>query len=300
MARSIKLHYACGKDALLGQHFLVVLLQEPFGIQRGHAAGSRRRDCLAIAVILDIASDKDARDGGFAAIQRDWIAVGVLFKLAAEHGSVGIVADGYENTIQLKFAAHIRLRVAQASAADMPVDMRKNFVHNRGRHKLNLLIGPRPIEHDLGSAKLRATVNEVNLAGVAGQEDSLLHSRVASADDSDGFASEEIAVAGGTSRDSTPHQKALGSKAEEAGRGAGGHNQCLGLVSVFSCGDLKRPAAQIDFTDCPGFELGAKPLRLLAHIFNEFGAKNALRKAGEVLDHSGQRELATRLMTIDH
>src|SRR5260370_11483285 len=106
----------------------------------------------------------------------------------------------------------------------MRIYMRKNLVHTRGRHKLNLLIGPRAIEHDLGSAKLRATVNEVNLAGVAGQEDSLLHSRIPSADDSDGFASEEIAVAGGTSRDATSHQKALGSKAEEAGRGASGHN----------------------------------------------------------------------------
>src|SRR5712675_3574985 len=115
----------------------------------------------------------------------------------------------------------------------MPVDMRKNFVHNRGRHKLNLLIGPRAIEHDLGGSKLRATVNEVNLAGVAGQEDSLLHSRIPSADDCDGFSAEEITVAGGTSRDATSHQKALGAKAKEAGRGASGHNQCLGLVSVF-------------------------------------------------------------------
>src|SRR5882762_2442918 len=121
----------------------------------------------------------------------------------------------------------------------MSVDMRKNFVHNRGRHKLNLLIGAGAIEHDLGSAKLRATVNEVNLAGVARQEDGLLHSRIAAADDSDGLSAEEIAIAGGTSRDATPHQKALGCKAKEAGRGASGHNQCLGLVSVFSRGSLK-------------------------------------------------------------
>src|SRR6266850_4876083 len=140
-------------------------------------------------------------------------------------------------------------------------------------------------------------MNEVNLTGVARQEDGLLHSRIAAADDSDRFASEEITVAGGTSRDATSHQKALGSKAEETGRGAGGHNQRLGLVSVFSRGNLKRPAAQIDFTYCPGFELGAKPLRLLAHVFNEFGAKNAFRETGEVLDHSGQRQLPARLVT---
>src|SRR5260221_4519442 len=163
-------------------------------------------------MVLHVASDEDPWNGSFAAIQGDEVTVGVHFELPTKNRSIGVVADGHEDAIQLKVRRRIRHRIAQPSASNVPVDMRKDFIDHRGRYKLHFFIGPRAIEHNLGSAKFRPTVNEVNLAGVAGQEDGLLHSRIASADNSDGLSAEEIAVAGGTSGYSAAHQKALRSK----------------------------------------------------------------------------------------
>src|SRR5579859_4248923 len=98
MERSMKLHYACGADDLLGQHLFVVLFQELFGVNGCHASGARCGDRLAIAMVLHIAGHEHAGNGGLAAIQRDEVTVGIHFELAAEDGGVGVVADGHEHT----------------------------------------------------------------------------------------------------------------------------------------------------------------------------------------------------------
>ncbi len=45
-----------------------VLFQKLFGINGGHATRARGRDRLAIAVVLHVAGNKHARDGGEAAV----------------------------------------------------------------------------------------------------------------------------------------------------------------------------------------------------------------------------------------
>src|ERR1700688_3690881 len=92
MERSMKLHYACGRDGLLGQHFFVVLFQELFGVQGGHAAGAGGGDRLAIAVVLHIAGDENAWNGRLATIQGNKVAVGIHFEFATEDNRVGVVA----------------------------------------------------------------------------------------------------------------------------------------------------------------------------------------------------------------
>src|SRR5262249_5626552 len=86
-----------GDYALSGRAALVlVLFQELFCAHSGHAAGAGRRHCLAIVMVLDIASGEHAGDTGLAAVAGNEITVLVHFQLALEHFGVGIVADGDE------------------------------------------------------------------------------------------------------------------------------------------------------------------------------------------------------------
>src|SRR5260370_34615554 len=133
VARSMKLHYACEGDSLLGQHFFVVLFQELFGVQGGHAAGAGGRDCLAIAMVLHIASDENAGDGRLAAIQGNKVAVGIHFEFATEDNSVGVVADRDKDTIKLVLGGGIGCRIAQAHAADATVGLGETLVDHRRR-----------------------------------------------------------------------------------------------------------------------------------------------------------------------
>jgi hypothetical protein len=65
-------------------------------------------------------------------------------------------------------------------------------------------------------------------------------------------------------------------------------------------GDFERPLVKVDFTDCAGLEFRAEFLRLLSHVFDELGPKNAVGEAGEILNVCGERKLAARLVPIDH
>src|SRR5258708_7556885 len=210
VARSIKLYYArCGDD-LLGQHFCVVLFQELFRVHGGHASGAGGGHGLAVAVILDVASNKDAGDGRFAAIQGDEIAVGIHFELAAEDGGVRVVADSNEDTLKFDLGNGIGLRVPQAHAANVSVGMGKNFVDHRGSDEFDFLIGPCAVEHDFGGAKLRTTVHEIDPAGVAGQEDGFFHGGVATAHNRNWFTAEKVAVARSACGNAAAHELALG------------------------------------------------------------------------------------------
>ena len=70
------------------------------------------------------------------------------------------------------------------------------FDHGAGK-KFNFLVLLRPVEHDFGSAKLIAAMNQRHLGGEAGEEDRFLHGRVAAADDRDFLSGKKEAVAGG-------------------------------------------------------------------------------------------------------
>src|SRR5216683_6466936 len=224
VARSMKLHYACARDGLLGQHFFVVLFQELFSVQGGHATGAGGGYRLAIAMVLPIASDENAGDGRLAAIQGNKVAVGIHFEFATEGGGVGVVADRDKDTIKLELGGGIGFRIAQAYAADVSVGMRENLVDHRGSYEFDFFVCPGAIEHDFGSAKLRAAMNEIDLAGVAGQEDGFFHGGIAAAYDSYRFAAEKVSVACSTGGNAVAHEVAFGGKPEEARGGAGSHD----------------------------------------------------------------------------
>src|SRR5260370_582792 len=156
------------------------------------------------------------------------------------------------------------------------------------------------IEDDVGGAEFDTVVDEVDFAGIAREEDGFLHGGIASTDHRDGFAAEEIAVAGGARGNAVAHQVALGGETEEARGSASGDDERFCLVRFFSGDNFERAAAQIDFTDGAGLELRAKPLRLLAHIVDELGTEYAVGKAGIVFHHGGEGELPSGLVAVNH
>src|SRR5206468_3163758 len=80
----------------------VLRLEEPLGVDRGHAARAGRRHRLAVARVLDVAAGEDAEH---ARLRRPWpgpdVAALVHLELAREEPRVGLVADGDEDALGL-------------------------------------------------------------------------------------------------------------------------------------------------------------------------------------------------------
>ena len=83
-------------------------------------------------------------------------------------------------------------------------------------HPGDLRVGARLVLHDLRGAQHRPPVDDRDLRRELGEEDRLLHRRVAAADDGDLVAAEKVAVAGGAGRDAVAHQRALSVQAQQA------------------------------------------------------------------------------------
>ena len=143
-------------------------------------------------------------------------------------------------------------------------------------------------------------MDQRHLACKARQKIRLFHRGIAAADHRDVFASEEISVARGASRDSVPHQFSFGLKPQHSRRCARGNDQRAAFVILSSRCELERTLAQIHFRNRATFELGAKTLRLFAHILDELGTQNSVRESGIVFDVRGQGKLATGFVAINH
>src|SRR5580658_2345270 len=208
VARSMQYDYAFVNP----QRLVRVLFQELFCVEGGHASGACGGDSLAVAVVLHIASDKHARDSRQSAVFRDEVAIGIHLQLALENGRVGIVADGNKYAVYGDFASFFRLQVAQARAFDVAFG-RENLFDDERSNEFDFWIRSGTVNHDFGSAKIIAPVDEIDLAGVASQKVGLFHRGVASANDSDGFLAEEIAVARRAGRNAAANELAFAGQA---------------------------------------------------------------------------------------
>src|SRR5690349_23820645 len=190
--------------------------------------------------------------------------------------------------------------MAQPNAANVSICMQENLVYDRGRHEFHFVVGSRAIQHDLGRAKFRPAMDDVNPRGVARQEHGLFHGRVATTHHSNGLAAEKIAVARSASGNSPAHKLALPRPPKKPRGCTRGNNQRPAFIRILARHNFEWTPAQIDIADRAGFELSTESLGLLAHVFYQFGPKNAVGKTGEVLDHGSQGELAAGFMAIDH
>ena len=128
-------------------------------------------------------------------------------------------------------------------------------------------------------------MDDVNPAGIPGQEHGLLHGGIAATYDGNRLAAEEVAVARSTGGNAAAHQLTLGGQPKETRRGAGGHNQRLCFIRVFASDNLERAATHVNFTHCARFEFRTKSLRLFAHILDQLRAQNTFREPGEIFHH---------------
>src|SRR5439155_19430392 len=82
-----------------------------------------------------------------------------------------------------------------AGRGDLAVPPRHELLRHRGRLEADVGSLAGALDHDLGGAELVAPVDEREVRGELGDEDRVLHRRVASADDGDVLALEERTVA---------------------------------------------------------------------------------------------------------
>src|ERR1700732_1065150 len=87
--------------------------EEPLRFNRGHAAGARCRNSLAIGAILDTPGMKNASHAGARAALGNDVAVRVKLDLSVERLSIGNVPDGDEETVHVSHPGLFSLQVAQ-------------------------------------------------------------------------------------------------------------------------------------------------------------------------------------------
>src|SRR6266478_1730937 len=80
---------------------------------------------------------------------------------------------------------------------------------------------------------------------------------------------------------------------------AAGNDQAIGVHLMLAHVQGKWTCAQVGAGDMAKLILGAKPLRLLAHVLNEFGPLDSLGKTRKVFDQRGDGKLAPGLVALD-
>src|SRR5581483_2226961 len=135
---------------------------------------------------------------------------------------------------------------------------------------------------------------------VLGEEDRLLHRRVAATDDTDVLPLNEEAVAGGARRDAVAHLTLLVREAMELRRRPRGDHECRGEVLVVPQAGAERARREVHRRDVAEGEARAEARRLPLEHLHHLGAEDPVGKAGVVLDVRGDGELPAGLTALDH
>src|SRR4051794_9958748 len=99
---------------------------------------------------------ENSRDAGARSALAQNVAVRIGFDLAFENLGIRNVSDGDEEAIYILLPNLPGLQVTQADARHDALRHVEHLIHYRVQQELHLGIVPRTIEHDFGSAKLRA------------------------------------------------------------------------------------------------------------------------------------------------
>ncbi len=158
----------------------------------------------------------------------------------------------------------------------------------------DLVVGERPLLHDLAGAQRVAAVHQGDRPGEPGEEGGLLESTVSTADDDDVLLAEEEPVAGRAPRDPVTGELLLAGDPELAVARAHRQDDGLGEVGVVADRDGLRVDGQVDGGDVVGDERRAEPLRLAAELVHEVRSHHTVREAGEVLDIGRVHERTAR------
>ena len=123
-------------------------------------------------------------------------------------------------------------------------------------------IGEQPVLEDFFGTQAVAAVDQGDVVAVIGHVQRFFDRGVATADDGDLLAAIEEAVAGRAGRHAPALQMLFGREAEIFGLGAGGDDECVGvIVRAAVAGEQERTPRQIDATDVVPNDLRARHAR---------------------------------------
>ena len=275
-----------------------------FDLESGHAARAGGGDGLAVAAVLDVSAGEDAGEdfaveGGEDVVAGEDVALGVEVEHAAEGFGVGDVADGEEHEGDGEDVCFVGDLVLDAEALDVLVLDAEHFFDDGVGEELDLGMSHGALKHDLGGAKLFASVDDGDLGSEAGEEESLFHRGVAAADDGDLFARGEEAVAGGAGGDAVADESLLGGKVQPACAGARGDDESAGVDGLLAEVEGEGTFGEIDGVEVGEAQLCSEADSLLLHVLDEVGALNTLGPSGEVFDERGDGELASGLVAFE-
>ena len=281
-----------------------MLLEVFFDFEGGHATGAGRGDGLAVLAILDVAAGVDAGkdlavEGAVDIVLGEDIAVFVEIHEAGEGAGVGDVADAEEHEGDGQGGLLAGDAVLEAEAFDILLFDPENLFDEGIGAELDLFVGLGAFEHDGAGAELFGAVDERDLAGEAGEEESLFHGGVATADDGDLLTTGEEAVAGGARADAMADEGLLGGQIEPSGAGTGGDDEGAGEDGFGADLELDGALGEIDGVEMTHAELGAEAGGLLLHVLDELGTLYAFGPAGKVFDQSGDGELSAGLVAFE-
>src|ERR1700730_9204094 len=276
----------------------LVVLEKSFGVDCCHAAGSCGRDCLAIAVVLDVAGSENTLNAGLGTVVGDNVSLVVHLELALKDLRVWVMPDGHEYALGHDGHDRVRLYIADRDGFDRALLHVMNFLDHVRRHEHDFFVRARPIEHDLARATLAPPMYNRDAFREFRKESRFFHRGIAAANHDDLPVAEKIAVACRTGRDAMPQQLPLGFDAQHPRRRARCDDQRFTLESLLSSDDLERPPAQVCRRDDARAEFGAEPLRLHPRMFDELGTEDSVREAGEIFDHRGQSQLPARFVAV--
>src|SRR5690606_3393408 len=209
----------------------VVVRQGRLGVDGGGAAGAGGGGGLRVDVVDHVAAGEYAGDLRLRGRGvDDQVPVGVGLQLAGEQLAARVVADRDEQAGDLQRGRLTGLVVADGQAGDavLAADARDLAVPQ----ELDLLVGERPLLHDLGGAQRVAAVDDGDGPGELREEDRLLHRGVAPADDGDVLLAEEEPVARRAPGDAAPRQALLVRQAQLPVPGTGRDDHGPGEVGV--------------------------------------------------------------------
>ena len=154
-------------------------------------------------------------------------------------------------------------------------------------------------EHDGRGAEAVGAVDQRHFGREAGEEESLFHGAVATADDGDLLAAGEESVAGGAGADAVADEGLFGGQIEPASGGSGRDDERAGVDDLLADGELDGVRGKVGGSEVCHAEFGSEALRLQLHVLDEFRTLNALGPAGKVFDQRRDGELAAGLVAFE-
>ena len=157
--------------------------QVPLGVERAAGAGPGGGDRLPVGEVDEIADREDAGEVGPRRRLLDLdVAVVVQVDLAGDERRAGDVADRDERSADLDLGDLVGLGVAEPDPIEGAVVAGDELLRDERRLELDVGRLAGPVLHHHGGAEVVAAMEHGQLVGVLGDEDRILHRRVAAAD----------------------------------------------------------------------------------------------------------------------